>query len=246
MALNLKNTHPSWSNDLKLALNHMDPNYLNQLTATQNWLPGPEKIFSAFSLPKNAVKYILLGESPYPRTESANGYAFWDAAVGDLWSETGLTKPVNRATSLRNFIKMLLLADGLLKKEDLSQPAIQKIDKTPLIQTNTALFQRLQEKGFLLLNASPVFRNGKVRQDAKAWLPFIEQILASLGKNTPNLLLFGRIAETFNSLKVTKNYTKLLAPHPYNLSFITQENVINCFKPLTLLQKPSRIETQGR
>ena len=44
----------------------------------------------------------------------ANGYAFWDAAVNELWSDNGLSKAVNRATSLRNFIKMLLVTEGAL------------------------------------------------------------------------------------------------------------------------------------
>jgi uracil-DNA glycosylase len=75
-------------------------------------------LFAAFAQPLDRVRYVLVGEGPYPRAESATGVCFMDGAVGDLWSEAGLSKPVNRATSLRNFMKMLLVADGQLQLEN--------------------------------------------------------------------------------------------------------------------------------
>src|SRR5262245_7286900 len=114
----------------------MDSSYISSLARSSNWLPGPNSIFNAFSLPLDHVNYVLFGESPYPRQESANGYAFWDASVNELWSATGLSKKVNRATSMRNILKMLLIAEGLLDKQQTSQEAIARIDKTHLVQTN--------------------------------------------------------------------------------------------------------------
>ena len=105
---NLKHIHPQWHQILNKALQQVEPDYLRQLQSSLNWLPGIENLFAAFSQPLSSTRYILLGESPYPRKQSANGYAFWDGAVGSLWSPTGLSKEVNRATSLRNLIKMLL------------------------------------------------------------------------------------------------------------------------------------------
>src|SRR3989344_708271 len=103
---NIEITDPSWHDCLSQALNKVDPDYLEKLYNNSQWLPGHAKIFNAFTLPVDQVNYILFGESPYPRAHSANGYAFWDAAVTDLWSPIGLSKAVNRATSLRNMIKM--------------------------------------------------------------------------------------------------------------------------------------------
>src|SRR5262249_28363736 len=143
-------------------------------------LPGPDNIFNAFSVPMDKVKYVLFGESPYPRPQSANGYAFWDAAVTNIWSITGLSKQVNRANSLRNLIKMLLVADGLLSKENLSQEAIAAINKQKLVTSGQELFNSLLNKGFLLLNASLVFRKGLVNEDAKAWQPFLYEVLHTL------------------------------------------------------------------
>src|SRR5690348_5345377 len=108
---NLQAADPSWQQCLAEALTKMDSAYLEELYANAHWLPGSKNIFNAFSLPVSKTNYVLFGESPYPRAVSANGYAFWDAAVNQLWSDTGLSKTVNRATSLRNIIKMLLIAE---------------------------------------------------------------------------------------------------------------------------------------
>lgn len=73
---NTKNIDPSWQECLQLGLEKMDKKYLDSLAQSSDWLPGPENIFNAFSLPLDNVNYVLFGESPYPRRESANGYAF--------------------------------------------------------------------------------------------------------------------------------------------------------------------------
>jgi uracil-DNA glycosylase len=238
---NTQHIDKSWRDIINTALSRMNPDYLKNLKQQSSWLPGPEKIFNAFSIPKDNVNVILLGESPYPRPESANGYAFWDAAVGQLWSEMGLSKTVNRATSLRNFIKMLLVADNRLAPDNTSQQAISALDKSSLIDTNQQLFQGLLNRGFLLLNASLVFRTGRVKEDTKAWLPFIEFILDELISQKPTLLLLGRLAEGLNRSKDLEKLPKIIAPHPYNLSFIQHPTIINFFNPLTLLEKNATI-----
>src|SRR3989338_9603487 len=155
-SFNIDAADASWHVCIKQALATMDQRYLNELYCSCHWLPGSQHIFNAFSLPVNKINYVFFGESPYPRAASANGYAFWDAHVKELWSETGLSKPVNRATSLRNILKTLLIAEGMLKPENTTQLAISKLDKHSLIQTNQELFQHLLKHGFLLLNATLV------------------------------------------------------------------------------------------
>jgi uracil-DNA glycosylase len=230
--------HNSWHNCLKQALTTLDKNYLASLTTQTDWLPGRTQIFNAFSLPVTDVKYVLFGESPYPRAQSANGYAFWDAAVTDLWSPTGLSKPVNRATSLRNILKMLLLAANKLAPEQLTQSAIAQLDKRSLIQNNQQLFGNLLKKGFLLLNATPVLRTGQVRQDARAWQPFLKVVLQFLVEQNPNVqfILFGNIANEINSILPISDQKKLYAEHPYNISFINNPTVLDFFRPLELLK----------
>jgi uracil-DNA glycosylase len=227
---------PSWHADLNHAMSLIDSVYLESLMGSHHWLPGQNHCFNAFSQPKSHIKYVLLGESPYPRPVSANGYAFWDNDVGDLWSQKGLSSKVNRATSLRNFLKMLLHAEDLLKKPFLASD-IAQIDKTRLYQTLDDLFINMQNKGFLLLNASLVWSADlKVQRHAKAWFPFIKAILEELLRYQPTIkiLLFGKMAEKF---KFLPSENILVAEHPYVLNFIDNQDVLKFFKPLHLLRK---------
>lgn len=225
--------HPEWHELLTRALGAMDSDYLDKLQKSDNWLPGANFIFAAFSLPLSATNYILLGESPYPRVQSANGYAFWDEAVHTLWSDKGLSKQVNRATSLRNILKMLLLARGDLVS-DFSQNAIARLDKSRYVQTGAQLFGSFVDKGFLLLNACLVYCEGKVPYDARQWRPFIHSLFKQVAEQKPclKLVLLGRIAE---KVPQTNLSPVLLAEHPYNISFITNPAVVEFFKPLDLL-----------
>jgi uracil-DNA glycosylase len=235
---NLDKVDASWQPCIKQALSTMDSEYLDQLSHHTHWLPGAEKIFNAFTLPVNQVNYVLLGESPYPRAESANGYAFWDAAVTDLWSATGLSKPVNRATSLRNIIKMLLVADGTLDSMHTSQADIMQVDKNHLVKTNQALFNNFLQRGFLLLNASLVLQPTAVRKDAIAWQPFLKTVLTFLQQKRPEakLILLGNIATSVKKFIEKKPIDVLCAEHPYNISFIQNPIVLEFFKPLQLLK----------
>ncbi len=229
----LEGAHPEWHDILREALSRMDAAYLEDLVVGYDYLPVQESLFSAFKRPLRSVKYILFGESPYPRADSANGYAFWDAAVSGLWSEKGFSTAVNRATSLRNLLKMLLYARGDLT-DDFSQPAIARLDNTRYHQTLDALFTHLLSQGFMLLNASLVYEKDRVPYHAKQWLPFMEVILDELSdrQSAVKLLLFGRIAE---KIPGHERFDSLLAEHPYNLSFMTNPDVIQFFKPMDLL-----------
>lgn len=232
----------SWQPTLNAALQTMEPDYLQQLAVKPAWLPGQDHIFNAFTLAMPAVNYILLGESPYPRAASANGYAFWDAAVDSIWSENGLSTATNRATSLRNFIKMLLVADSALEPDNVTQPAIAALGKHQYVTTLAELFQNMLQHGFLLLNASLVLSDTPVSKEAKFWLPFVQHVLTAISAKNPNvkLLLFGKIAQKLDPILPILDCEKLICEHPYNISFINNEAVIQLFKPLHLLKKVAR------
>ena len=234
--LSTQHVHPSWRKVLTNSLECVDPHYRDFLTQNTTWLPGAQQIFNAFSLPRDQVNYILFGESPYPRAESANGYAFWDAKVESLWSKSGLSKAVNRATSLRNFIKMLLVAEHYLGLNDTSQAAIAMLNKNQLIQTASDLFQAMMNHGILLLNTSLVLSDKPVRKEAQLWQPFMQQILLHL-TTQPKLLLFGKVATHIESMTAANPFEKFTAEHPYNVSFITNETVRSLFAPLRLLSR---------
>lgn len=231
----LARVHPEWQPVLEQALATMDSDYLQRLTVSEQWLPGWSQLFSAFSQPLTSLRYVLLGESPYPRKQSANGFAFWDAAVGDLWSATGLSKAVNRATSLRNLLKMLMFARNDLQ-DDFSQAAIARVDKSRYVQTLAELFQTLLGYGFLLLNASLVYEPKRVVYHAKHWRPFMTSIFQQLHRVDPtiNLILLGNIAQ---QIAPTDLFPCFLAEHPYVISFIRNPDVVAFFQPFNLLAR---------
>jgi uracil-DNA glycosylase len=245
--------HESWRPLLMRGLEAVadaDPAYLPSLVQG-HYLPTEGRLFAAFTLPLDAVRYVLVGEGPYPREQSATGVCFMDGAVESLWSEKGLSKQVNRATSLRNFMKMLLVADGLLDGDNASGDAMAHISLraraigSPFVQTLTELQANLTRHGFLLLNASLVYRSEvpPVR-DARAWRPFLQVVLEGLadrsqsaGRPLPTLVLWGKIAEQLSTLEVTTRFPKAVSEHPYNLSFIGNRTMQALFGPMHLLKK---------
>ena len=243
----------SWRPVLLAGLRAIDaaqPDYLEAL-AKDHYLPNGGRVFHAFTQPLDAVRYVLVGEGPYPRPESATGVCFMDGAVASLWSEKGLSKPVNRATSLRNFMKMLLVADGQLSIENTSGEALGAIaDQArapdgPFIHTLRDLQSNLTAQGFLLLNATLVYRpQVPPVKEAKAWLPFLQAVLAALadhadriGREPPVLVLWGKIATQLEALPANGRFPKKVAEHPYNLSFIANPVMQSLFRPMRLLYK---------
>ena len=236
---------PSWRPHLLRGLRAVaqaDPAYLPAL-AEDDYLPTEGRLFAAFAQPLERVRYVLVGEGPYPRAASATGVCFMDGAVGELWSEAGLSKPVNRATSLRNFMKMLLVADGQLRLDDTGGAAMAPVAAASRsngsIQTLAQLQDNLTAQGFLLLNAALVFRKHVAPAiDARAWLPFLQAVLAVLGERAapPTLVLWGKIAEQLRKLPETERLPQVVAEHPYNLSFIGHAGMQRLFGPMELLR----------
>ncbi|NMM27911.1 MAG: uracil-DNA glycosylase [Glaciimonas sp.] len=252
----LTGAHASWQPILRdglRAVARADTGYLPAI-ARSAYLPTEGRLFAAFAQALDTVRYVLVGEGPYPRAASATGVAFMDGAVAGLWSalpDGGLSKPVNKATSLRNFIKMLLVADGQLQVENTAGAAIAQVALkaramgSPLVQTLPDLQRNLLAQGFLLLNASLVFRADVApAKDARAWLPFLEVVLQALAARAevqsvaaPTLVLWGKIAERLQPLQVINAFPQVLSEHPYNLSFIAHAQMQALFAPLHLLQK---------
>lgn len=240
----LARAHPSWQPHLRRGLDAIaraTPDYLSTL-AHDAYLPTEQRLFAAFSLPLDKVRYVLVGEGPYPRAESATGVCFMDGAVGALWCAGGLSKPVNKATSLRNFMKMLLVADGQLDPANTGgaamAPVAARAEADGMVATLAQLQENLQAHGFLLLNASLVFRpHVAPALDARAWLPFLQTVLAALQGTRPTLVLWGKIAEQLRKLPETAALPQIVSEHPYNLSFIGHRAMQDLFGPMHLLRR---------
>lgn len=248
----LEKAHPGWVPVLReglAAIARQSPDYLETL-ADDEFLPTKNRLFSAFSQPMESVRYILVGEGPYPREESASGYCFMDAAVTDLWSENGLSKPVNRATSLRNFIKMLWVAEGKLASDNTGGEAMKALARqtlaegAPYIRTLNEMQETMLEKGFLLLNAALVYRQHvPAVREARAWQPFFHVVLDALAAASRScqektvLVLWGKMAEKLLSLPFVSSFECKVSEHPYNLSFIGNRAMQSLFGPMALLYR---------
>ncbi len=230
--------HKSWESFLFKAYESLDDEYRTFLENNNGYFPTKENYFNAFkTLPKEKVKYILFGQDPYPREQSAGGYAFIDENVQTLFSPTGLSKEVNRATSLRNFVKMALVARGDIK-EDLSQEAIAKVDKAPLINSIEALRLNFEKNGVLLLNTALIFTDKKSsRRHVKAWKPFMQTLLEQLQEDAPKLILFGTHAKALKKQLSLEMFETIEVEHPYNHTFVHNENALKLFGTMRLLEK---------
>ncbi|WAW09802.1 uracil-DNA glycosylase [Oxalobacter vibrioformis] len=245
--------HPSWHPVLEKgirAVAQADSSYLAGLEK-DTFLPTKNRLFAAFSQPMDAVRYVLVGEGPYPREESASGYCFMDGAVRDIWSDKGFSKPVNRATSLRNFLKMLLVAENTLQPGNTSGEAMAAVARavsspdSPYIRQLDELQQAMLDQGFLLLNATLVFRKHIApARESRAWLPFLQTVMDALADNAaasekplPVLVLWGKIAEKLTEIESVSRFPQVASEHPYNLSFIRNTDMQHLFGSMGLFRK---------
>jgi len=228
-----------WDEILEYAYAGLDPKYRKFLEKDEGYFPSYTNFLNAFhTLPLEKTKYILFGQDPYPRRESANGYAFIDANVKKIFSEKGFSKEVNKATSLRNFFKMLLLSDGYLKEDDLGQEAISLIDKSAFIDSIDELRVNFESSGVLLINTALVFTcKEDTKLHVKEFRVFMQRLLSRLTECDIKLILFGSMAKDIKNLPSALEFKTVETLHPYNIGFITDKNVQKFFKPLRLLYK---------
>ncbi len=227
----------SWETILSEAYASLESEYKRFLEEDEGYFPSKENYFNAFkTLPKEKVKYILFGQDPYPRKESAGGYAFIDTKVQNLFSTSGLSKEVNRATSLRNFVKMALVASDRLATDDTSQEAISQLDKTEMIDSIEELRVNFEKNGVLLLNTALIFTDKKSStKHIKAWKPFVQTLLNALEESAPRLILFGTHAKDLKKQFSLDKFETIELEHPYNHTFISNPRAIKLFGPMHLL-----------
>lgn len=229
----------SWQEILEYSYEGLSQNYRDFLEKNEGYFPKYEHFLNAFqTLPLEKTKYILFGQDPYPREKSAIGYAFIDGAVENLFSQSGFSKQVNKATSLRNFLKMLLVAHNYLTCKDLTQESIARINKENLIHSIYQLKDNFEKNGVLLLNTALIFTTKEEsKYHVKEFQPFVQRLLSRLAKKDIQLILFGNMAK-----EIQKNFTSSLeykvikTQHPYNVGFISDPSVREFFEPMDLLK----------
>ncbi|WP_457607201.1 uracil-DNA glycosylase family protein [Nitratifractor sp.] len=237
--LRLNGVDPAWEPILLPALEALEEGYREWLLEGEGYIPVRERVLAAFSSMKPAdLRYILFGQDPYPRKESAIGYAFIDGRVGEIFSPKGLSREVNRATSLRNFIKMALAAEGLLDCDDTSQDAIASLSKEELISTMEELRHNFERRGVLLLNMALVFASKEEsRAHIRQWRAFVGKLLEGVRELGPTLILFGAHAKELRKFPAAEGFGTIELEHPYNYSFVCNPEAQALFGPMHLLRK---------
>ncbi|MDR2081958.1 MAG: uracil-DNA glycosylase [Campylobacteraceae bacterium] len=230
--------HESWREIVENAYSAIDAKYREFLENSYEYFPDFHNFLNAFkTLPRDETKSILFGQDPYPRKESAIGYAFIDGAVKTLFGSNGLSREVNRATSLRNFIKMLLLSSKRLTEP--TQENIVRLDKRDLINSIYEWKENFEKEGVLLLNSALIFtKKEDTKKHAKAFRAFMRVLLGALAHENMELILLGSISKEIEQLlPPTHNFRLFLACHPYNIEFITDKKVLDRFSKMELLKR---------
>lgn len=97
--------HASWIEELQPVLEEQLPRIIDFLDGRE-FLPSPEQVFRALSVPMDQVRVVILGQDPYPTPGHPMGLAFSTAP--------GVSAP----KSLRNIHKELLTDVGVLSPTD--------------------------------------------------------------------------------------------------------------------------------
>ncbi len=230
----------SWQEIVEYAYEGLDKRYRDFLEKDENFFPNYENFLNVFkTLKLQETRYILFGQDPYPRKSSATGYAFIDGDVKSIFSSRGLSKEVNRATSLRNFIKMLLVSEGFLDDSCATQSQIAKLEKSNFINSIDELRKNFEKNGVLLLNSALIFTSKKDSKfHIKMFKPFMKRLLERLDSKKVELILFGNSAIEIEKRVCGKNRFKSFKTlHPYNVGFICSLEVQKFFLPMKLLYK---------
>jgi len=239
----------SWRMVLSAAINAMPASYWDELAATHGWLPGPSLLFHSFArVDLDEAKHLLIGESPFPRAASANGVAFWDGGVTNLWDGSGgFVKDINKATSLRNLLKACLFADGRLKQDEYGADFVRKsYSASDHVTTMAELFGNMFLEGVVPFNFVPVLMRHKYaakwrhrRSLERKWEPFNHCLLSAIRKqgHRPAVVTFGRVAGMINETANAMGFNVITAVHPYNESFISDEAVVGWIGRLKILNR---------
>lgn len=179
---------------------------LNEETQNGTEITPPERLRLRFTSQNlSSVKILILGQDPYPQSDSATGRAF---EVGTLhsWFDSF------RNVSLKNIVRAIYDAENnrILKFNEILRE--MKVGNFKILEPNE-LFENLEAQGVLFLNTAFSCRVGNPGSHIKLWEPFTAKLLSFIAKENPEILWFiwGNIAE-----KQVQNLPirKLVSSHP--------------------------------
>lgn len=180
--------HPSWESFLTPAVYSV----LEQISGAigNDYTPATEKVFRFFTMDPARIKYIIIGQDPYPQAGVATGRAF-DVNGFEDW-----TAPLPNG-SLRNILKLLHQNERQNEKPaSIDEIRDDILSGTFNILPPSELFASWEKQGVLLLNAALTCRLNAPNSHAELWLPFTQRLIAYLKENYSAItwLLWGKSA----------------------------------------------------
>jgi uracil DNA glycosylase len=120
------------------------------------------------------VQVVVFGQDPYPRKESATGYAFWDGKIKD-WSN-----PLS--PSFKNIIKSILIHNNMVTQNSNIKEMRDALKKNNVFKPDE-FFKNSIENGLIWLNASLTFESkdqSSLNKHLRFWKPIIEVIIDNI------------------------------------------------------------------
>ena len=205
---------PYWYEKLSSTiLNNKDYDYF--FNDKDRFFPNLENVFNAVNNIdlENKTKVVVFGQDPYPRKESATGYAFWDGKIKS-WND-------RLSPSFKNLFKSILISYGLAEKKD----NIAKLRKTisdKAIFSPDDFFEKSIKNNIIWLNASFSFE-GKAQsllnKHLKFWKPVVKEIIKVLLESSDDVIFvfWGKKSLKFQKFIIDtgyKNYHFVENGHP--------------------------------
>src|ERR1035438_3474855 len=162
---------------------------------TKTLLPEPGEVMNAFKLtPYDNVRWVILGQDPYPNKQDAHGLAFSSLAE-------------KTPASLRNIFKEI-------RDEMYPDNTIEDVFKTNNLT-------KWAEQGILLMNTVLTVEEGVSNShQGRGWEVFTEHTMKALN-NHPRALVFflwGKQAQGWGHLITAKKHLVFTSAHPSPLS----------------------------
>lgn len=184
----LDKIHESWSDVRKMIDDDPLVKQLNStILPTTKFFPSAENIFNVFSMPKEEVRVVILGQDPYPQDKQAIGYAF--AVAEDI-----------------RMPKSLQIIAKEIEDEDAGFPD----SEVP----NWRTLEHWRDQGVFLLNTALTVQKGKAGSHIKYWKSFTENLVKYISQTVkPIWVLWGKSAQEYEQF-IAEDNPILKAPHP--------------------------------
>jgi uracil-DNA glycosylase len=175
--------------------------------------PTPKKALRFLSIDLNDIKYIILGEDPYPQKGVATGRAFEVSNVEscvESWQKTSIN------ASLKNILKLIHKhQQGNSKVKSIAEVRKEIKDKSFKMLPPDKIFDHWEKEGVLFLNTAFTCEIGKSGSHRLIWSCFTKKLINFISSYCSNLTwcLLGNHAAKFE--KFISNEAEIITcAHP--------------------------------